>query len=213
MENSIEKDSVTLSDKLRVLIKGVLDPTAAFFNKLGFTPDTMTLIGLIGHAGTAILLATGRITWGGILLLFIAPLDILDGAMARLRGSPTKFGGFVDSVTDRYSEILIFAGLLLYYLQEQNQVAIILVYFSIVGSVMVSYNRAKAESLGFSVKVGILSRFERYLVLIPALILNYPIVALVILAIMTHFTALQRIVYVRRSFLRNQGQPQDEGIK
>ncbi|MCJ7624256.1 MAG: CDP-alcohol phosphatidyltransferase family protein [Anaerolineaceae bacterium] len=206
MEDSVEKDSVTLSDRLRVLIKGVLDPIAAFFNRLGVKPNTITLFGLIGHGAAAFLLATGRITWGGILILIIVPLDALDGTMARLRGHPTKFGAFIDSVTDRFAEIVIFGGLLLYYLQEQNQVSIILVYLSIAGSIMVSYTRARAEALGFSVKIGILSRFERYLILIPALILNYPIVALWILAIMTNITALQRIIYVRRNYQREHGQ-------
>ena len=213
MEDSIEKDPITLSDRLRVLIKDVLNPIAAFFNRMGLKPNTMSLFGLVGHAAAAILLATGRMTWGGIFILLIVPLDLVDGAMARLAGKPTKFGSFVDSVSDRYAEILIFGGLLFYYLLQQDQVAIVLIYVAIAGSIMVSYSRAKAESLGFSVKVGIFSRFERYLILIPALILNYPIVALVILAIMTHITALQRIMHVRSIFLRNQQQPRDSNIE
>lgn len=209
MEDSIENDSITISDKLRVIFKNVLVPIAAFFNRLGLKPNTVSLFGLVGHAAAAVLLATGRITWGGILLLIVAPVDALDGAMARLRGKPTTFGAFIDSVSDRYAEILIFGGLLLHYLQQQNHLAIILVYMSIAGSIMVSYTRARAESLGFSVKIGILSRFERYLIVIPALILNYPMVALWILAIMTNITAVQRMIHVRRNYLRRKEQPRD----
>jgi CDP-diacylglycerol--glycerol-3-phosphate 3-phosphatidyltransferase len=209
VEESIKNDTITLTDKLRDLFKIVLDPIAKFFNRLGLKPNTVTLFGLVGHAAAAALLATGNITWGGILILIIAPVDALDGTMARLRGEPTKFGAFIDSVTDRFAEIVIFGGLLLYYLQQQNHVAIILVYLSITGSIMVSYARARAESLGYSVKIGILSRFERYLILIPALILNYPLVALWILAIMTNVTALQRIIYVRSSNKRGEGKTRE----
>jgi len=122
----------------------------------------------------------------------------LDGAMARLRGMAGKFGAFVDSVTDRYSELIIFAGLLYYYVHQGNILATLLVYASAAGSVLVSYTRARGQSLNWDTKVGLLTRFERYMVLAPSLIFNIPMVGLWIIAIFANFTALQRIIDVRR---------------
>jgi CDP-diacylglycerol--glycerol-3-phosphate 3-phosphatidyltransferase len=121
--------------------------------------------------------------------------------MARLLGQPTKFGAFVDSVTDRWSEMLIFLGLLYYYLQRGDPAAAlvcILVFIATMGSVMVSYTKARAEALGFDCNVGLLTRMERYLVLAPGLLLNLPVVALWVIAVLANVTALQRALYVRR---------------
>jgi CDP-diacylglycerol---glycerol-3-phosphate 3-phosphatidyltransferase len=137
-------------------------------------------------------------TIGGIIILAMGPVDALDGTMARLRGEPSSFGAFVDSITDRYSELVIFGGLLYYYLQQGNTLAAVLVYLAAAGSVLVSYVRARGQSLGYDTKIGILTRLERYLVLAPALILNLPLVALWIIAILANITAFQRIMDVRR---------------
>jgi len=200
MADAIKEEKKTLSDRLRVIFKDVLDAGAGFLNGLGLHPNTVTLIGLAGHIAAAYLLAIGQMTWGGILILIMAPIDVLDGAMARLKGSPTSFGAFLDSVTDRYEELILLGGLLIYYLPQQNWTACILIYLAAAGSLLVSYVRSRAEAFGFTAKIGLLSRFERYLVLIPALVFNRPLIALWILAIFTNFTALQRIFYVRRQF-------------
>jgi CDP-diacylglycerol--glycerol-3-phosphate 3-phosphatidyltransferase len=133
-----------------------------------------------------------------LIILVAAPCDFLDGNMARLRGEPNSFGAFVDSVTDRYSELVVFGGLLYFYILQQDWLACGLIYLAVVGSQMVPYVRARAESLGLDAKVGILSRLERYIVLIPALILNSPMIALWILAVLGNFTAFQRIYHVRK---------------
>jgi len=117
-----------------------------------------------------------------------------------LRGHPTEFGAFVDSVTDRYSELVIFGGLLVHFVHVQNWLMATLVYLAAAGSVLVSYVRARAQSVGVETKVGILTRFERYLVLAPGLVFNIPQISLWILAIFTHITAVQRILDVRRQF-------------
>ena len=157
----------------------------------------MTILGLVGNCVGALLIASGRITLGGVIVLLMGPVDALDGAMARLRGMASNFGAFVDSVTDRYSELVILMGLLYYFTVQDNLVAVMLVYASAAGSVLVSYTRARAQSLGWETKVGILTRLERYLVLAPALILNYPLVAMWILAVLTNITAIQRIIDIR----------------
>ena len=193
-----KKLTMTFSDRMRVVFKGVLDPVGTFFNRLGIYPNTMTLLGLAGNIIGAILIALGYMTAGGIVVLVMGLIDTLDGTMARLRGMPSEFGAFVDSVTDRYSELVIFGGLLYYFLQKGDWLSPLAIYIAASGSVLVSYVRARAASLGMDTKVGFLSRFERYLVLAPSLIFNIPLVGIWIIAIFANFTALQRIVDVRR---------------
>jgi CDP-diacylglycerol--glycerol-3-phosphate 3-phosphatidyltransferase len=124
-------------------------------------------------------------------------VDALDGTMARLRGEPSEFGAFVDSVTDRYSELVIFGGLLFYYASAGEEVMTVVTFFAASGSVLVSYVRARASSLGYDTKVGILTRMERYLVLAPSLVFNIPWVGLWIIAVLANITALQRIWDIR----------------
>jgi CDP-diacylglycerol--glycerol-3-phosphate 3-phosphatidyltransferase len=183
---------------MRVVFKRVLDPFGAFFNRLGIYPNTMTLLGLAGNIIGAILIALGHMTLGGTIVLVMGLIDTLDGTMARLRGMPSDFGAFVDSVTDRYSELVIFGGLLYYFLQKADWVSVLAIYIAASGAVLVSYVRARAASLGMDTKVGFLSRFERYLVLAPTLIFNIPMIGIWIIAILANFTAVQRIVDVRR---------------
>jgi len=183
---------------MRVIFKGTLDSVGGFFNRLGIFPNTMTLIGVAGNIVAAILLALGHITVGGILVLAMGLVDTVDGTMARLRGMPSEFGAFVDSVSDRYSELVIFGGLLYYFLAKGEWISGLGIYIAASGSVLVSYVRARAASVGMDTKVGFLSRFERYLVLAPSLIFNIPVVGIWIIAVLANFTALQRIVDVRR---------------
>ena len=205
MENISErKESLTFTDQLRKRFKNILDPIGAFFNRLGLMPNTMTILGLIGNTIGAILLAQGHMTIGGIVILLMGPVDALDGTMARLRGMAGQFGAFVDSVTDRYSELVIFAGLLYYYVQAGDQLGAMLVFAAAAGSVLVSYVRARGQSLGWDTKIGILTRVERYLVLAPSLILNIPMLGLGIIALLANITAFQRIIDVRRQAYREQ---------
>jgi CDP-diacylglycerol--glycerol-3-phosphate 3-phosphatidyltransferase len=199
LENTANrKSSMTLTDHMRLRLKGVIDPMAAFLNRLGLMPNTVTILGLVGNTIGAYLLSQGQMTAGGILILLMGPVDSLDGAMARLRGEPSDFGAFIDSVTDRYSELVIFAGLLYYYTTVQDAMGAMAVFLAAAGSVLVSYVRARAQSLGMDTRVGILTRMERYLVLAPALVFNLAIYGLWIIAVFANITALQRILDVRR---------------
>ena len=198
MDNQKKREVVSIEMFLRKTFKGILDTMGTAVNKTGILPNTVTILGLIGNAVGAYLLATGHITWGGIVILIMGPIDALDGTMARLRGEQTEFGAFVDSVTDRYSELVILAGLMIYFLTKQDYLSVGLVYFAAAGSILVSYVKARAESLGFIAKIGILTRVERYLVLAPALLFNIPQIALWIIAIFANFTAIQRIYFVRK---------------
>jgi len=193
-----KKDSLTLTDLMRIRFKHVLDPIGAWLNRQGLTPNAMTLIGLAGNAIGAYFLMRGEMLVGGLMILAMGPVDALDGTMARLRGESGDFGAFVDSVTDRYSELVIYMGLLMYYNQQGDWFNTLGVYLAAAGSVLVSYVRARAQALRYEAKVGILTRFERYAVLAPSLVFGFPWVGIWIIAILANITALQRIIYVRR---------------
>ena len=187
----------TLTDYLRLWFKWVLDPIGGFLNRLGLTPNMVTILGLIGNAIGAYYLARGDMWTGGILVLIMTPIDALDGTMARLRGEPGDFGAYVDSVSDRYSELMIYAGLLYHFLTLGEPWGGMLVFGAASGSVLVSYVKARAEGLGYQAKVGLLTRVERYLVLAPSLVFNQLYLGLTILAVFSHITAIQRIWHVR----------------
>ena len=198
MEHSEEREQTTFTDRMRMRFKVLLDTIGTFLNNLGLMPNTITIFGLVGNTVGAYFLSQGQMTIGGIIILAIGPVDALDGTMARLRGMEGKFGGFVDSVTDRYSELVIFGGLLYYYVDQGNVLVSMLVFLATAGSVLVSYIRSRGQSLGWDTKIGILTRMERYLVLAPTLIFNIPIVGLWIIAIFANVTAVQRIIDIRR---------------
>jgi CDP-diacylglycerol--glycerol-3-phosphate 3-phosphatidyltransferase len=197
VEQAAKKEPVTFSDLMRARFKGIVEPLARFLIQLGLKPNTVTLFGLLGTAVGAFFIAVGQVSLGGIIIMFMAPVDALDGAMARLRGEPSSFGAFVDSVTDRYAELLIFGGLLFYYQQQQDWIGASLAYLAAAGSILVSYIRARAQSVGFETKIGIFSRFERLLVLIPCLVFDVPWIALSVIALLANVTAVQRILHVR----------------
>lgn len=192
-----ENKKKSFADRMRVWFRWILNPIAGFLSRLGITPNAVTLFGLAGTIGVAVLIALGYMTWAGILLLVMGPVDALDGALARLRNEVSDWGAFVDSVTDRYSELFIFGGFLLFYLREGNPSGIVLAYLAAAGSVLVSYVKARADATQLNANVGMLTRVERYIVLIPGLVFNLPLVALFIIAIFANFTAFQRILSAR----------------
>ena len=196
------EEKKSFSDYLRLWFKWITDPLGIFFNKLGIKPNTMTILGVTGTTLGAYMLARGNMLWGGLLILITVPFDALDGTMARLRGEANEWGAFVDSVADRYSELITYAGLLYYFLDQSNVLGSMLVFAAASGSVLVSYVKARAESVNLFAKGGILTRVERYIVLAPALVFNQPMIALWILAVLTQITAIQRIYIARKDAYR-----------
>ena len=193
----------SFTDNMRLWFKGILDPIANFLGKIGLTPTAITLTGVAGNIVGAVLIANGQFLWGGVLAMLMGPLDALDGTMARLRGEASNWGAFVDSVSDRYSELIIFGGLLYYYAFQSNMTGVLLVFAAVIGSVLVPYTKARAESLKFDANTGILTRMERYMILAPGLILGYYypailLTAVAIIALLANITAFQRIWKVRK---------------
>jgi len=201
-QETLKKPRWSLEMYLRKAFKFLIDPVAAWLLKIGFTPNTITGIGFILSAVSAFFVARGNITLGGLILLVAAPLDVVDGSMARQIGPSTPYGALIDSTTDRYSELVVLGGLLFYYVNSHNSLAILLVFLAACGSVLVSYVKARAEALGFNCKVGLLTRVERLIIMIGCLIFNIPLVALWVIAILANITAIQRLLFVRKQVTR-----------
>jgi CDP-diacylglycerol--glycerol-3-phosphate 3-phosphatidyltransferase len=171
----------------------------------------VTLVGLLLSIVTAIVIASGYIVAGGALILFAGIFDMFDGAMARVQNAATTFGAFLDSTLDRYTESIILGGLLYYALlrpglhewlwpfPEEQQWMIALIFVSAVGSLMVSYAKARAEGLGLECKTGLLARPERVVIMAIGLLTGTTIWALALLALLSHVTAIERIVHVWRT--------------
>ena len=191
-----------LAKHVRPLLSSGVSAFARWLQSIGVTLNMISFTGFALTIGSAALLATGNLRVGGGLLWVAAMLDMVDGTLARLSQTESKFGAFLDSTLDRYSESITFLGLAVYYANESNaQTPLLLIFLTLVGSWAVSYTRARAEGLDIECNVGILQRPERLVLLIAALILGLVLPALWLLAIMTNLTAVQRIheVYVRTS--------------
>lgn len=187
--------SKSFEAKVRVWTQQVV---GRVLGRSGISPNVLTALGLLATTAVTLTLAQGYLRLGGLLVLVTSAFDMLDGALARATDRKSTFGAFLDSTVDRYAEALIFLGLLLFYQRQPDaQWATSLIYLTIVGSLMVSYTRAKAEALGYDCKVGLLGRPERIMLLAFGLfVVSWLPFALAVLAIFTNFTAAQRVFHV-----------------
>jgi CDP-diacylglycerol---glycerol-3-phosphate 3-phosphatidyltransferase len=174
----------------------------------GLTPNILTVAGLVLNGLVALVIGIGWIEAGGAFLLVASAFDMLDGAVARATEKITPFGGFLDSTLDRYSEMVVYLGLLVYLLGTDNdELGAILVFTAATGALLISYARARAEAAGYKASVGLAARTERVVLLALCLLIGKPLWALWILAIATHLTAATRILHVWRLSERDAGQP------
>ena len=187
-----------LSEAVRNFSRRFLEPLARFLSTTGVSPNVITLIGFVLMAGVAVLLAKGYLFWGGILIIVAGLFDAIDGTLARMMGRTSRFGAFLDSTLDRFSEAIIYLGLFIYFIEQGQQLELILIYATVVGSMMVSYARARAEGIGVPLRDGLFTRFERIFILVTGLLLNQVTIVLWVLAILTNFTAIQRMYLVWR---------------
>jgi CDP-diacylglycerol---glycerol-3-phosphate 3-phosphatidyltransferase len=195
-----------LSKYGRPLFSDPLSRLAYYLHQLGITPNGLTYSGFALTVVTAFVLATGAFRWGGILLLLAALFDMLDGAVARFTKQMSTFGAFLDSTLDRYSESVTFLALAYFFSKSPStRTELVLIMFILVGSLMVSYTKARAEALQVECKAGWMQRPERIIILVIGLIVGWLSPILWLLAIFTNFTALQRIyeVYWRTQQLQN----------
>ncbi len=192
-----------ISERIGTWARQRLLVVGSFLGKLGLTPNMLTIIGFVLNCVVAAIIATGNVRLGGALLLVSSGFDMLDGSVARATGKTSVFGGFFDSTVDRYSEVVVYFGLLYYLLDTDDwRTGSLLTLAAATGAILISYARARAEAAGWKASVGVLARTERVVVLSAGLLLGKPIWALWILAVGTHLTAVTRMVHVWRQSLK-----------
>ncbi|MEZ4718583.1 MAG: CDP-alcohol phosphatidyltransferase family protein [Caldilineaceae bacterium] len=184
------------SDVGRKFFATPLSRLVPWIERTGITPNGLTLLGFVLTVVAAYLLATGIFVWGAVVLTVGSIFDMMDGHLARATGQTSVFGAFLDSSLDRYSESVILIGLTYYFAGQGRPTEVVLLSATLVGSLMVSYTRARAEGLGIECKVGMFQRPERVVLLVVGLLFGWIVPVLWILAVFTNITALQRIYEV-----------------
>lgn len=180
----------------------VTEPVVRPLARLGVTPNMLTVLGVLGNAGAGVLAAEGEFLFAGIAVLLASALDMFDGALARATGRATPFGAVFDATLDRVSEAAVLFGLLVFYSDRGEQSEELLIFAAVVGSVLVSYVRARAEVIGLKLREGAFTRFERVALVGLGLIAhdvsgeNVMTYVLWALAVLASFTALQRLAMV-----------------
>ena len=200
-------------DYLQKLIYNLINPIIKGMIKMGITPNMVTTIGFVGnvvatylfiHASQLTPLSMGFswIGWGGAILLFSGLFDMMDGRLARLGNMSTTFGAFWDSTLDRYSELFSLFGITLYLMTASGIWAGVITFLALVGSIMVSYVRARAEGLGIECKVGLMQRPERVVVTALAAIITgmtgslwWLIGGMTLIAVLANITAFWRVAH------------------
>jgi CDP-diacylglycerol--glycerol-3-phosphate 3-phosphatidyltransferase len=184
-------------DFRRYLGQKITTPIVPFLSKLGLTPDLLTWMGLIINLAAAVVVAYGYLLIGGILVALSGFIDIFDGALARYTQKTTTFGALLDSTFDRISEAALLSGLMIFYFKNGDLLVISLLIVALIFSFLISYIRARAEGLGIDCKVGFFTRMERVIIIVIGLVFP-PVLFLVIiiLALFSFITVIQRLVYV-----------------
>jgi len=233
--------ATSLRTNLQLGIYKVIDPFVKLLIKLGLTPNAVTTIGFVLNIGVAVIFVLGAeegnrgdlsyVGWAGGLILFAGLFDMLDGQVARLGNMKSTFGALYDSVLDRYSELIMFLGICYYLVAHHYFVSSIAAFIAMIGSMMVSYVRARAEGLGVEVKGGLMQRPERVVTIGVCAIIcgvsaqyiggNYKLfipgvkyhifetitvftMPIVVLAILTNITAFNRLTEAKRSLLEKE---------
>jgi CDP-diacylglycerol--glycerol-3-phosphate 3-phosphatidyltransferase len=210
---------IFISDKNRERYIRVITPIGNFFVRFGVSPNVLTIAGLVLSLAAGIVYSTGSFFWGAWVVVFAGTCDVLDGHIARQTGRDSRFGSFLDSTLDRFGEMFIFLGLAWHFsgvavsaagdegntLDFVSPVTVIFIILAISGSFMVSYTRVRAEALGLNCKIGWMQRPERItLLIIGSLMGSIPVIGhfiikltLILLAVLTNYTVIQRVVHVR----------------
>jgi CDP-diacylglycerol--glycerol-3-phosphate 3-phosphatidyltransferase len=193
-----------LRDIVEKRIQPPLKALAQALVRRNISPTLLTLTGLAINAVAALLYFGGFIIAGGVIVLFAGFFDMLDGAVARASGKASKFGGFTDSVVDRYSDFLIFGGVLAYFARNGDLLMTLISAITLCGAFLISYVRARAELVIPKCAVGLMERPERIIVLAAGSMFGFFHAALWFLAVTTHITALHRIIFTRQAVKASQ---------
>jgi CDP-diacylglycerol---glycerol-3-phosphate 3-phosphatidyltransferase len=191
-----------LSATRKVIADYVTQPIVRLFSRTPLTPNAITWLGFFITIGAAVLIVTEHLLVAGVVVLIAGFFDLLDGALARVSGRVTRFGAILDSTLDRLSEAVLLLGLLAVFAREQQVGESILAGVTMLGSLMVSYIRARMEGLGIECKAGLFTRPERVVILALGLLLSQfdhaLLTALAIIAFFSYFTVVERMIYARR---------------
>jgi len=230
------EQQTSMRKNLQLGIYKVIDPVVKVFIKLGLTPNAVTSIGFVLNVGVAVIFIIGAeegnrgdltyIGWAGGLILFAGLFDMLDGQVARLGNMKSTFGALYDSVLDRYSELIMFFGICYYLVGHHYFLSSIFAFIALIGSMMVSYVRARAEGLGVECKGGLMQRPERVVTIGLCAILcgvsslyiggNYKLyipgikfhvfetmsiftIPITVMAVLTNITAFKRLIDAKKS--------------
>ncbi len=193
-------------DQFRAIVLRYMEvPGARALNAIGFAPNTVTLLGFAITLIAAALVGAGFLIAGGIVFLGGSLLDLMDGALARLTGKVSDFGALLDSVIDRLSEAALMLGIAIYGLRadlsdERLFFLVVVLFLALVSSQMVSYLRARGEGLGIATRTGLMTRPERVALLFLGLILGLGAleIVLIIIAAVSFFTLIQRLIHIQR---------------
>lgn len=177
-------------------------PMLSALQWLKVTPNQVTIAGTVLNVAAAALVATDHLIYAGIVFLVAGCFDMLDGALARLAKKVTPFGAFLDSTLDRVSEGVMLAAIAYLLAIQGRSIDVALVVLALLGSVLVSYTRARAESLGLECKVGLMSRPERVILIALGLFFNVLSYVIYIMLALTAFTVIQRVVHTYRQLGR-----------
>lgn len=222
----IKKTAKSVRDGLQQGIYCVINPFVRLLIKIGVTPNMVTTIGLLGQIAGAVLLIragylagqTGSVpydlvTWAGVVIILFSVFDMLDGQVARLGNMVSKFGAMYDSILDRYCELVSLGGVAYYFVQAGELWPALITYLAVIGSLLVSYVRARAEGVGLECKIGFMQRPERVVVTCVGVITTGILgqcgvewanmvlaCAMLLIAVFANLTAIARIQYCRNQF-------------
>lgn len=176
-------------------------PLSSITKRIPFSPNTLTVIGFLVSV-TAALILPYDLRLGGILILLGGVFDMLDGIVARTKGKTTRFGAFLDSVLDRFSDAVLFLAVTWYFAQRDNYTVALVCLGTLIGAFLISYTRARAEGLGESCHTGLMERPERVVLLAFGAITGWILPVMWVLLVLTYVTVIQRIYYVWKSMKR-----------
>ncbi|MFC2072124.1 CDP-alcohol phosphatidyltransferase family protein [Chloroflexota bacterium] len=191
-----------LSEARKTVAYYLTQPVVRLLARTSITPNAISWSGFLVTAGAAVLIISGHLFAAGFVVLIAGFFDILDGALARSTNRATRFGAVLDATLDRLAEAVLLLGILVLFAKEQSVAEILVVGLALLGSLLVSYIRARAEAVGLECQVGLFTRAERVVLLVLGLLLSridYAlIIALVIIVVFSFITVGQRLVYVWR---------------
>jgi CDP-diacylglycerol---glycerol-3-phosphate 3-phosphatidyltransferase len=196
----------TIREFFGIQLRRGFTPLLSALQRLGITPNQVTIAGTVLNVGAAALVVADHLIYAGIVFLVAGCFDMLDGALARLTKKVTPFGAFLDSTLDRVSEGVVLAAIAYLLAGEGRSVDAALVVLALMGSILVSYTRARAESLGLECKVGLMSRPERIILIALGLFFDVLPYVIYIMLALTAFTVIQRVIHTYRQLGRGREQ-------